>query len=431
MLRPMGTYSRIRTVVTDHLGLARCKYQPAEHARSTKHCITLFSQHFDKQMTPGAPGSEFFSGMPDFDACFDEADIRPGWDPGVGVVVCDLKRDGELLSYAPRTVLRRAIEAWEKLGFSPMIGVEFECYMLVKGPDGKYAPLDTPGAMTYNVGPLVDPAGVLDVVMERAAASGLRLETVNSEYDAPQFEFTLQYGPALQAIDDAVLFKLMAQETAAKMGHRLTFIGKPFAALAGSGLHLNISFQRADGSTAMNDPDGAYGLSDVTRWSIAGLLAHHEAITAIGAPTVNAYKRLKPGQLAGFFANWGIDHRSAAIRVPAERDNSCRIEHRVPDGAANPYLTAAALLTAARLGYEQQLEVPEPETGDALETANTQRVPPANLGLACDALEADQEFVDAFGATAVANFLAIKRDEWAKFNQAVTDWELDYYMPYL
>jgi glutamine synthetase len=427
----MASYSRIRTVVTDHLGLARSKYQPADRARATKHCITLFSQHFDKQMTPGAPGSDFFSGMPDFDACFDQADIRPGWEPGVGVVVCDLMRDGELLAHAPRTVLRRAIEAWEAHGFTPMIGVEFECYMLIKGSDGTFAPLDTPGAMTYGVGPLVDPAGVLDAVMERAAASGLRLETVNSEFDAPQFEFTLEYGPALQAIDDAALFKLLAQETAAQMGHRLTFMGKPFAHLSGSGLHLNISFQRADGTTAMNDAAGAHGLSDVARWSIAGMLAHHEAVAAIGAPTVNAYKRLRPGQLAGFFANWGIDHRSAAIRVPAERDHACRIEHRMADGAANPYLTAAALLTAARLGYEQQLDLADPETGDSLETANTQRIPPANLGAACDALEADHEFVAAFGQTAVDNFVAIKRDEWAKFNQAVTDWEINYYGPFL
>ena len=427
----MGNYSRIRTVVTDHLGLARSKYQPAARAKATKHCMTMFGQHFDKQMTPGAPGSDFFEGMPDVDAVWDPAEVRPGWDDGVGIVVCDLMRHGELVAHAPRTVLKRAIEAWQQLGFEPLIGVEFECYLLHKDIDGSLKPIDTPGAMTYGVGPFVDPSGVLDAVMERAEACELRLETVNSEYDAPQFEFTMVYDTALRAIDDAALFKLLAQETAIKLGHHLTFMGKPFADLAGSGLHLNISFRHPNGRTAMNDPTLTHGLADVTRWSIGGMLAHHEAITAIGAPTVNAYKRLKPGQLAGFFANWGIDHRSAAIRIPFERDDACRIEHRVPDGAANVYLTAAALLTAARLGYESQIEPPDPETGDSLETANTDRVPPANLGEACTALEADTVFAAALGRAAVDNFIAIKRDEWAKFNNAVTDWERSYYMPFL
>ena len=428
--RPLP-YSRVRTFVTDHLGLPRSKYLPAARAGTgTKHCVTLFSQHYDKQMTPGAPGSEFFEGMPDFEARFDPADIRPGWDDGVGFVVCDLIRHEALLPHAPRTVLRNAIDAWKAMGLTPYVGIEFEAYILEPNGAGGWKAIDTPGAMTYNVGPFVDPHGLLDDIMAMADRCGFKLETVNSEYDAPQFELTLEYDEALRAVDDAFTFRVMAQEIARKKGLHLTFLGKPFAHLAGSGLHINFSARNRRGANALNDAKGQHGLSPTALHSIGGLLQHHEALSALCCPTVNAYKRSRAGQLAGYFANWGIDHRSATIRVPAERGGATRIEHRLPDGAANPYLAVAAVLTAARLGVEGKAAPPPIEEGDSLETASTDRATPANLSAALDALEADGTFCAAFGQASIDNFVAIKRDEWAKFTSAVTDWELNYYLPF-
>ncbi len=428
----MAEFTRIRPLFPDHLGLARSKYLPVAFAgHGTKHCLTLFCQHFDKQMSPGAPHTGFFTGMPDCEAVFDLAAATPGWEPGVGVAVADLMYEGELVRWAPRTLLRRAVEAWQTLGYTAKVGIELECYLLEPDGHGGWKAIDTPGAMTYGVGPFVDPHGLLDEIMATAEACGLPLESVNSEYDAPQFEFTLHYTDALLAVDQTFLFKQMAQEIAVKRGLHLTFIGKPFAHLAGSGLHVNFSLVDAAGINAMLAAEGAYGLSDVARFAIGGLLEHHEALAAVCAPTVNAYKRLKPGQLAGVWANWGLDHRSATVRVPRERDASTRIEYRLPDGAANPYVAVAAVLQAALLGYNGRVEPPEIEEGDALETASTDRLTPPNLAAALDALEADQPFVEALGAEFVANFLPVKRDEWQKFADAVTDWELRYYLPYL
>jgi glutamine synthetase len=425
-------FERIRPIFLDVIGNTRSKYLPAQRAgRGTKHCITLFSQHFDKTMTAGAPGSEFFEGMPDFESHFDLADVRPGWDPGVGVVITDLHFRGELLPHGPRTVLRRAIEAWQAIGLEPMVGIELEAYVMEPNGQGGWKPMETTGAMTYSVGPAVDPHGLLDEIMAQADACGFRLESVNSEYDTPQFEFTLEYDRAMAAVDETVLFKQMASEIALKRGLRLTFIGKPVATLAGSGLHVNFSARKARGANAFNDAKGEHGLSSVALHSIGGLLDHHEALTAICAPTVNAYKRLKPGQLAGVWANWGIDHRSATVRVPAERGAATRIEYRLPDGAANPYLAVAAVLQASMLGINGKVAPPPIETGDALETASTDRMTPANLAAALDALVVDESFCAAIGQPLVDNFVALKRDEWQKFADAVTDWELSYYLPYL
>jgi glutamine synthetase len=145
---------------------------------------------------------------------------------------------------------------------------------------------------------------------------------------------------------------------------------------------------------------------------------------------VNAYKRLRPGQLSGYWANWGFDHRCATVRVPGERGPGTRLENRMPDGAANPYLAAATVLQAARLGHVNGLDAPEPEAGDALESANTERHTPRDLASALDALEADTELTDAVGAALVAQFVAVKRAEWETWYSVITDWELDYYLHY-
>jgi glutamine synthetase len=161
------------------------------------------------------------------------------------------------------------------------------------------------------------------------------------------------------------------------------------------------------------------------------MIAHHEGMTALCAPTVNAYKRLRPAQLAGYWANWGYDHRGVTVRVPHERGQATRLEHRMSDGAANPYLATTAVLQVARLGLTQDPALPPAEEQDCLESQSTGRHTPANLSLALDALEADTALVEALGQDVVDHFVAIKRFEWEKFTAAVTDWELNFYLPFL
>ncbi len=428
----MTEFQRIRPMFADQLGLARGKYLPAGFASSgTKHCMTLFAQHYDRDMTATTPYSGFLTGLPDMEAVFDIDDARRGWDPGVGVVVADLEYEGTLAPWAPRTVLRRAIEAWQAHGFEPMVGIELECYLMEPNGTGGWKLVDTPGGFTYTVGPMSDPYGLLDEIMDKAVECEFPLESVNSEYDAAQYEFTLHYGNALEAVDNAFLFKQMAQEIARKKGLHLSFLGKPHATQTGCGLHINFSATDAAGANAFNDSTKIHGLADVARYAIGGLLHHHEALAALCAPTVNAYKRLQVGQMAGVFANWGLDHRGSTVRVPKQRDAATRIEYRLPDSSANAYLAVAATLQAAMLGIAGAMEPPQIEEGDCYETANTDRRTPSNLSEALDALEADHVFVSTIGPEMVANFVAVKRDEWAKFSSAITDWELNYYLPFI
>jgi glutamine synthetase len=196
--------------------------------------------------------------------------------------------------------------------------------------------------------------------MVRAAQQcGFPIESWASEFDTAAFEVNIRYKDVIAAADECFLFRLLVKEIATKNGKLATFMGRPFNDRGGSGLHLNISFRRKDGSNALEDTNAPDRLAPLAKECIAGMLAHHEAIAAIAAPHPNAYKRLQPDMLNGYWANWGYDDRTVCIRVPPARGEGTRLEHRMSDGAANPYLVDVAARAAdARRGPQHRSEGP-------------------------------------------------------------------------
>ena len=423
-------HTRLRVLYPDMFGFARGKYIPMASATGeVSFSIAIFGVGYDRALIP-APGAEVLEGLGDFRAIYDPEEARDCWQEGTGIVVADLFQKGEPLAISPRQALAKSVGDLAAAGFRARVGIELEAYVLQPDGNGGWEPWDTPGSHCYGTGPLVDPSGLLDDIMAAAESTGIGLETVASEYDTPQFEVTIEHKEPLEAIDNTFLLKLLSREVAARHGLLLTFLGRPFGDRGGNGLHVNISFQNDAGEHLFHDPQADDGLSAMAHHGIGGMLEHHEALTALCAPTVNAYKRLIPGQLSGYWANWGYDHRAVAIRVPSDRGAGTRLESRVPDGAANPYVATATILQATLLGVKNETSPPPHEEGDGLETANTDRCAPENLALALDALEADRELAEAVGSELVANFVAMKREEWRRFSQAVTDWELNEYLTY-
>jgi len=427
----MTGYKRLRVFFPDHLGLARGKYIPAAQVSTHANCcISVFALTLDRTLN-SVPSLKMLEGFPNCKATFSPTDIRPGWEPDTGVVVADLDFRGTPLAISPRHALRRAIADWEELGFTSKLGIELEAYVLQSDGRGRWKAWDTPGAFLYGTGPAVDPVGLFDEVMQTAERCGLPVESINSEFHPPQFELTLKFGDALEAIDDIFLFKIMAREIAAKHGLLLTYLGKPFSDQCGSGMHVNLSLTDEEGRNALSNPIAEDGLSSLAHGCIAGLIAHHSGLAALCAPTVNAYKRLRPGTFAGYWANWGYDHRGATVRVPSDRCSGTRLEHRMSDGAANPYLASSAVMQAARLGVVHKLSPPPPENQNCIKQQSTDQHVPDDLGSALDALENDEQLVEAVGKEMVTLFVAIKRAEWEKFAAYVTDWELSHYLPFL
>ncbi len=432
----MTDWDRVRVLWPDHFGLARGKYVPIRLAhQGANHCVCVFALGYDRSMAP-APGAYLLEGLPDTHVSFDAADVRQGWDDdATGVVIGDLTMHGEPLPVSPREALRRAVADWEALGYSPKVGLEFEAYVF-NGDMETPRPYDTPRSMVYGTGPGSDPAGVITSLVRRAEAIGIAVESVNAEYDEGQFELTLEYGDALAAVDDAFLFRLLARESVLTatdsagrpLGLDLTFLGKPFPGVSGSGIHVNLSLADADGNNAFSDAGGAHGMSDVARGSLAGLIRHHRGMTALAAPTVNAYRRLRPGEINGYWANWGVEHRCAGNRVPGSAGPGMRIESRIGDGAANPYLLVAAVLQAARLGVADGLECPDPLTADGFEEINTDVRCAHSLNEALDDMEVDEALCAAVGSEVCANFVFNKREEWGRYlaeagDEVVADWD--------
>ena len=165
----------------------------------------------------------------------------------------------------------------------------------------------------------------------------------------------------------------------------------------------------------------------------AGVLRHASALMAFLNPTINAYRRIQPDSLAPTHANWGLDNRASFIRIPPERGGATRIEIRVGDGAANPYLAIAAVLLAGAEGIREQLTPPPPVSGDAYRAdPDVIGAPlPSSLEAALAALEADTLLREGLGEEIVATFTAMKSFEIERHRSWVSDWEIAEYLHHL
>lgn len=423
---------RVRVLFADQLNLARGKYVPMSEARKghARLCVGTYAVTYRRQLV-AAPGGHLLDGLPDMELVFDPDRLRPCWDGRSQVALADVHFHGAPFALCGRSALKRAIASWRALGYEPMVGLEMEAYVYARAADGQWMPYDTPGACVYGTGPFSDPAGIVDTIWDHAEQCGLPVESINAEFDAPQFELTLQFRDALTAADDIFLFRQMAREVLYQRGFLLSFMPKPILNLSGSGLHVNFSLREARGNNAFapRGPDGE--LPELMQQCIAGCLHHHEAMAGLIAPTVNSYQRLKPASLSGYWANWGMDHRSVTVRVSAEQGPAARVEHRMGDCAASPYVAIATVLQAARLGVENKYPLPPPETQDALENVSTDRHTPHDLGGALDALEADATLCQAVGQPLIDNYVAIKRAEVGELEGKSERDVFDYYLPYI
>jgi glutamine synthetase len=175
---------------------------------------------------------------------------------------------------------------------------------------------------------------------------------------------------------------------------------------------------------------GEHGLSEQGASALAGVLAHAPALAALLNPTINSYKRFGPDTLAPWLIDWGLDNRSAMVRIPPEHGSAARMEVRLGDATANPYLAVAGLGAAAYLGLRSGLKPPAPLEGYGYDPTRAQLLP-QRLPDALDALEADTELGEVLGAEFVRSFLAYKRNEVERFERYVTDWEFREYAYHL
>ena len=426
---------RLRVLFCDHLSIMRGKYLPNHKIGDggTRFCLGVFGTHYDKDLLD-APHAKVKAGLPDMELHWRHDDIRDGWDPSTKVVLGDLMdEDGAPLALCPRGALKRAVAGWQARGLNPKVGIELEAFALQADDQGRLMPYDAPGGVVYGTGPFADPLRFNDRIWEMADDLGFRLDMITAEFDSPQYEYTLTFDDAVKAVDDIVLFRLMAREIALDYGIVLTFMPKPIAEAGGSGMHINFSFTDAAGGNALSTgpKGGPDHMNDLARGCITGLIQHHKGLAGLIAPTAASYRRLQPGSLSGYWKNWGGDHRNVTTRISGEGGAKARLEHRMADASANPYTAVAAVLQAALLGVEKGYALPPMETGDGFDHMDATEGVANDLAGAVADLAADTALAQAVGPELVANHVYMKEKEVKKTRDLEGDALRDFYVHFV
>jgi glutamine synthetase len=356
--------------------------------------------------------------LPDLDT----ATVVP-WREATARWICDSTwADGTPLEALPRRVWRTQLERARALGYEPLIGFEPEFYLLT--PDQE---LLFEGYHIFNVTRNTYVPFIQELV-EQLNAYGLEVITANCEYAGSQWELPCLPQRGMGGPDRCFSFKNALKELAHMNGYTATFMSKPFADSAGSGLHTHVSLLNvADGGNAFGDASDEAGISAACRSFIAGNLRHAASTYALLAPTVNCMKRRRTHTFSPTNVSWGLEDRSALIRIKGGTTESRHIEHRAPTGLSNPYLVAAAILAAGLNGIEDGLEL-EPAAHPPAEEDESRAKLPTTVRESLEALEADERIAGALGEDFVTAYGVMRRHELSRFDDHVTDWERDEYV---
>ncbi len=356
------------------------------------------------------------------------------WVPGM------LQVENQPSAYCPRRILARQLEIGRKRGYELMVGMEPEFMLLKRDAAGACQPwdaLDNTAKPCYDMRSLHRNLDLLKKLMSYMQELGWEPYAADHEDANCQFEINWKYADALTTSDRQTFFKWMVKILAEQQGLHATFMPKPFAHLTGNGSHCHLSL--SDSKKQKNlfasgkDP---LGLSPEGRWFMGGLLHHAPALSAILAPTVNSYKRLVRGgprsgaTWAPVYITYGSANRTQMIRVPGPG----RIENRMVDAVANPYLACAVMMAAGLDGIEQRID-PGPPSGEDLYALSREDLKqrgikhlPPNLQAAVDALAQDEVVRGALGTVYADYYIQKKSEEWESYHNSVSPWELEQYL---
>jgi glutamine synthetase len=422
------------------------------HAKPSAKLVP--AHHLDDLLADGAGFAGFAAGDigqgphdPDIAAIPDPRSltILP-WKPNVARFACDVTVEGEPWPFCPRTILRNALDRAKTMGFELKMGAELEYFLVRQTDDGGIEladPLDTLDLPCYDMRALTRNLDFVSEVSKAVTGMGWDNYATDHEDANGQFEQNFKFADALTTCDRAVFFRYMVESLAQERGLIATFMPKPFADKTGNGCHFHVSLWSGGENLFERDPADdprGLGLSELAYNFVGGLKAHAKAYIAVTAPTVNSYKRLVVGAptsgatWAPAYVSYGYNNRTQMLRIPAPG----RVEDRTVDGSCNPYLAAAAMLSAGLDGIDRKLDPGEPNSDNLYTYSEDQRnakgidTLPANLLDATRELERDDVLRDWLGKTRdgdyVDYFVKVKRGEWQAAHEQITNWELARYL---
>jgi glutamine synthetase len=342
---------------------------------------------------------------------------RPGWNVCLATPAWS---DGSACELSSRETLVRALAGLSDLGYTARAAIEYE----VRIWDADDRPVST--GISYSIVEAGRYHELVSALAPALEALGVELSAVHTEAGPGLLELNLAPQDGVRAADDAAYVKLALKGVAETLGLRASFLAKTVPDEEGSSGHVHISCWR-DGANAFAAERAGSDLPAACTSVVAGILDHLAGASLLLNPTVNSYKRLVPGWFAPVNASWGVENRSAALRViAAAKPERCRIECRRPGADANPYLALAGLLVSATDGLRRSAEPPAPVVGDAYARDDLPPLP-GSLETALAAFRADELLRDGLGER-FSEYYAISREwELRAWREAVSDWERERY----
>jgi len=345
------------------------------------------------------------------------------WLERTGRVICDtMWYDGTVQMASPRMLLKKMLGVAEGLGFKVMMGHEYEFYVVdaqTRQPIFGGQPIFATAKTHQNP--------IIDDLIKVLQAQGVDIITYNVEHGPGQVEINYSAEVGVAAADTGFLFKNTVKEYLASRSLLATFMTKPYKGLSGSCAHYHISLlDRQTEDNAFLDLDDPDGMSQTFKSFIQGVLDHTRSSMAIWSPTPNCYRRIRPRTYAPSNISWGIQDRSASIRVKASKDKATHMEVRVPAAMSNPYLVAASVIGSGLLGLMQQRDLMPAGKGPKEDDASYAKLP-TEIDDALDAFESDTALRDLLGEEFVKVYVAMKRQETARLRDEIPAAEINEY----
>lgn len=355
----------------------------------------------------------------------------------IGRLTCSVhKVDGTPFEGDPRNNLKRILNEMKSMGYTDFeIGFEAEFHLFKLDENGGWTTNVCDHASYFDMTDSDEGAKCRREIVETLEGMDFEVEAAHHEVGNGQQEIDFKFDDALTTADRVQTFKMVVRTVAKKHGLCATFMAKPLEGEAGNGMHTNMSIFK-DKRNIFYDANGKYGLSNEALYFLNGILEHARAITAIGNPTVNSYKRLISGYEAPVYIAWANKNRSPLVRIPAAEEVTTRLELRSADPTANPYLLLAATLKAGLNGIKEAKMPMEPVTSNVFEMSEEKRKElgikplPSTLHNAIKAFKADKLIQEALGEHLTKSFIDSKELEWARYTQSVSEWERQRYINY-
>lgn len=364
---------------------------------------------------------------------FPETLRRWPFGPDAGVMIADFT--GEFGQCSPRNQLLNQLGRAGAMGFGVSAAFEFEFFLLDETADSlrakNYRDLEyfAKANRTYSLQSAAAHADLFDGLRATMRTLDIGLDSLHTELGPGCFEAPLAVAQGVKAADDAALFRNFARAYFTRNGLTPVFMSKLDPTLSGQSGHFHISLQTPQGEPAFADPSAPDGLSATARHFIGGLLHLMPQMLVMTAHTVNAYKRMVPGTWAPTWASWGVQNRTAALRIINDSPEATRIEFRVPSADTNPHATMAFCLAAGLWGIESAVEPPPELTGTAYDVTPAPELRfPRDLVEATDRLEASTHARALFGDAYVEHFVRSRRHEVTDYLRQVTPWEIRRYL---